>query len=495
MAVRRITLDEYLIEARRIAEHRTEAAEQGIRRTYKKVLKELQHFLADAYIKYAENDTLTFEILQRQNEYANFMETIQKNIDGILHSVHKEIRRVIEQTYSNAYLGMIKAVKQANTASELHINLKGIEACRPEVVKRAVENPISGLTLKDRLEKNRINVIYEIKQQIGVGLVNGDRYTTMAERVSKSLDEDYKKSVRIVRTETHRVEEAGNLDASLNMEEELNAAGMCTSKTWITMKDVRVRKNRKADHKNMNGKSIPVYEEFDLGRGIKAMSPGNSGDAANDIHCRCFLSYALEELEEFPIGEVEEKWTSNTEPTSPTCPKLKGENPKHEKALNEMAETTMKKAHQKQVECSSLISSSGDKYYNIGSEKRAGFSKEMDTIAKNAAKKSLSLMHNHPYGGKPTVMDILNFGLYPSIKESIILLGNRKAVRYIAPKKQVGILQMQEDMLRLSKQYNKYYNKQVAKGAIKKEAALVEIELRIADDMIKLYGIERVKLG
>lgn len=296
MAVRRITLEKYLIEARRIAAHRTEEAEKGIRRTYKKVLKEMQHFLADEYVKYAKNDSLTYAMLQQQNEYANFMDTIQKKVDDILPTVQREIKRVVEETYRNAYNGMIKAVETANTAEELHINLKGIEACRPEVIKRAVENPVSGLTLKDRLEKNRKNVVYDIKQQIGVGLANGDRYTTMAERVSECLDGDYQKAVRVVRTETHRVEEAGNLDASLAMEEELNLAGMATTKTWVTMDDVRVRHGKKANHVKMEGKTIPINEMFDLGRGIKTMSPGNSGDAANDIHCRCFLAYDLEEL-------------------------------------------------------------------------------------------------------------------------------------------------------------------------------------------------------
>ena len=37
----------------------------------------------------------------------------------------------------------------------------------PEVVKRAVINPVSGLTLNDRLEKHRQEVIYNIKQQLG----------------------------------------------------------------------------------------------------------------------------------------------------------------------------------------------------------------------------------------------------------------------------------------------------------------------------------------
>ena len=62
-----------------------------------------------------------------------------------------------------------------------------------------------GLTLKDTLEKHRKDIIYAIKRDIGVGLSNGDRYTTMARRISKNLDGDYKKSIRIVRTEAHRV--------------------------------------------------------------------------------------------------------------------------------------------------------------------------------------------------------------------------------------------------------------------------------------------------
>lgn len=306
MAVRRITLETYLVEARRISAHRTKQAEKGIRRTYQKVLKEMQYFLADEYVRLAEGDKLTYEILQRQNEYANFMDTIQKRVDGILPAVQKEIQRVVEDTYRNAYNGMIKAVEAANTTEELHANLKGLEACRPEVVKRAVENPVSGLTLKDTLEKNRKNVVYNIKQQIGVGLTNGDRYTTMAERVSECLDGDYKKAVRVVRTETHRVEEAGNLDAALAMEEPLNEAGLATTKTWITMDDARVRHGKKANHVKMEGKTIPIDEKFDLGKGIKTMSPGNSGDAANDIHCRCFLTYDLEEIVSFNETETEQ---------------------------------------------------------------------------------------------------------------------------------------------------------------------------------------------
>ena len=74
-----------------------------------------------------------------------------------------------------------------------------IKYVRPETLKDAVNNPVSGLTLNDNLEKNRAEIVYNIKQTIGIGLQNGDRYETMAKRVAESLDNDYNKAIRIVR--------------------------------------------------------------------------------------------------------------------------------------------------------------------------------------------------------------------------------------------------------------------------------------------------------
>ena len=81
----------------------------------------------------------------------------------------------------------------------------GLKGCTPDIVRRAVDTPIAGLTLNDRLEKNRKGIIYDIKKNITVGLTNGDRYSTMANRIKQSVDGNYKKAIRMTRTETHRV--------------------------------------------------------------------------------------------------------------------------------------------------------------------------------------------------------------------------------------------------------------------------------------------------
>lgn len=292
-------LDRLLAQVRRIEENRTKGAEKEIRKAYQSLLKELKHYLADEYVQYAEDDKLTYDILQRHGYYGRFLEEVEQKINDISPAVRQTIRSTVEQNYEYTYNGMLECVKKAVTDPAV---TTGLKACTPEVIRKAVENPVSKLTLNDRLERHRKDIIYDIKQNISVGLMNGDRYSTMANRIKQSVEEDYKKAIRIARTETHRVREAGNLDAALSVDNALkeSGTGLQMMKTWQTMKDERVRpakakgRNRKYNHRKMEGITIPMDEEFTLPSGAKTVAPGQSGVAGEDINCRCYLSYKLQ---------------------------------------------------------------------------------------------------------------------------------------------------------------------------------------------------------
>lgn len=300
-------LDRLLVQIRRIEEHRVKGAEAEIRKTYQKLLKELRYYLADTYNLCAENETLNYGMLQKHGYYARFLEEVEQKINSISPEERRLIRSTVDQTYETTYNGMIECAKKA--AADI-ASIEGLKACTPEIIRRAVENPVSKLTLNDQLEKHRKEIIYNIKQDISVGLMNGDRYGTMANRIKKSVDGNYKKAIRIARTETHRVREAGNHDAAQSVNEvlKIGGSGMRMMKIWRTMKDERVRpahryktkkgwksgKPGKYDHKSMEGITIPVDEEFTLPSGAKTMAPGQSGVAGEDINCRCYLSYVLE---------------------------------------------------------------------------------------------------------------------------------------------------------------------------------------------------------
>lgn len=315
------SLKQLLYDIRRIEEHREILSEKRIRKIYKSLIKDLQGFLGEYYTKYADDSGgLSIGILQGKMKYAKFLEEIVNHVDSFTPKIQQEILKTVKDTYKACYDGMVKAVNSANGDDVFKdTNLHA------QTMKRAIENPISGLTLPDTLEKQRKDVIYEIKQAINIGLVNGDRYDTVAKKVTERIDIDYKKAITTARTESHRVREAGFNDSATDIQSKIQGSGLIFAAIWRTMKDERVRpqhryKTKKgwkttvsrngANHQKMEGQMVVAGELFDLGGGVTAKAPGNSGDAKNDIRCRCFLEYELMTEEEFlkKGGKLPEKY-------------------------------------------------------------------------------------------------------------------------------------------------------------------------------------------
>lgn len=299
------TLEHYLRQLRLIEEHREKWCEENVRRHYRDLDKDLKEFLGVQYAELAENDQLTYEILHQKGQYARFIEEVEQRINTFTPQASQEIKNTVQLTYKKCFEGMVDAVEKSKDYKQLKVNLEGVRAVTPDVVKNVVKNSF----LEDALEKNHKTVIYDIKQQIGVGLTQGDRMSTMAKRISEQIDSDYKKSVRIARTECHRVREAGFQDSSQRISEKLQESGSdyVMTKTWKTMQDMAVRPYRRKgkkghksfvmgsgpNHVKMQGVTVLVDEPFDLGDGYTAMTPGQSGIAGHDINCRCYLSRDL----------------------------------------------------------------------------------------------------------------------------------------------------------------------------------------------------------
>ena len=308
-------LDKFLHTVRRIEEHREEKTVNQLKKLYKRLIKDLQSHLGTVYAKYSdENGVLTYARLHKDALDARLLQEVASKMNDVTQAEKKLITELVEQTYSNVYSGRVQAVDKAVDDKDLVTTFAQVQSARPQALRAAVNNPVHGLTLSAQLEKNRANIIYGIQQAVGIGLSVGDRYDTMAKRVQKTLIGDdgaggsYAKSIRIVRTEAHRVREQGNQDAAKELNNRLEPEGFEMVKTWHTMKDERVRpnvsrKNKKGwkysigngkyNHVKMEGQSVLVNEPFTLPSGATAMSPGMSGIAGEDINCRCFVSYEV----------------------------------------------------------------------------------------------------------------------------------------------------------------------------------------------------------
>lgn len=286
----------YIVQLRRIAAHREAGAEQSILKIYQGILQKLFGILGQYYTAYGKEDAiLTRGDLQAAGQYKNFLQAVLEGLDGIASEVQDEIRQAIEETYTTCYNGMVAAVQKSHAANpELSNLLQGLSATTPETVRHIVEHPMENLTLSTVLNRQRKQVITGIKKTIAVGLANGDSYTRMAQRISDSVGKDYRKAMRIVRTEANRAINRGFQDVSEEASDLLLNSEYVEVKEWCSMEDESVRDT----HRHLNGKVIHALDVFHS-KGRTADCPCAFGVPEEDIHCRCFLAYRFMKLEEF----------------------------------------------------------------------------------------------------------------------------------------------------------------------------------------------------
>ncbi len=314
------TLDYYVSELRRVEKSRQANSEKEIKKIFKRLLKDINSFLAEEYVNFSNGEgILSVAVLQEKARYAKFLQEVDERLKSITADEAKAIQKAVKDTYKAVYEGMNEAVKSSVDSEDLKSRLEGL-SIRPEVMNRAVNNPISGLTLPDTLEKHRNEIIYNIKQCINIGLMTGERYDTMAKNVKKVIAGDngvggsYGKAVNIVRTETHRVQESGLYDCAKEIAQCLEGSDLIYAATWHNMGDQKVRPNVRvhtskgwktykahttANHQKLEGLTIKVGDKFEIEPGVFAECPGSSGTARNDCNCRCFLEYSLMTVEEF----------------------------------------------------------------------------------------------------------------------------------------------------------------------------------------------------
>lgn len=204
------SLNEILFDLRRIEEHRGILTQKKIKKIYEQLIDELQYFIAKEYLNNSSNGTLTFDTLQSRARQARFLQEITERIDTITPQLQSTIMSLVEDTYTNCFIGMDQAVRRAKNTAEIAAFFKET-AVRPEVIKRAFENNITKLTLPSVMERHRADIVYQCRQELTIGMINGDRYETMTKRIAEKVGISKGKADNIVKTESHR-----NIECGLN---------------------------------------------------------------------------------------------------------------------------------------------------------------------------------------------------------------------------------------------------------------------------------------
>lgn len=273
---RKTTLEGYLRRLNDESNKRLGSYERTLKKAYTSLLGDMNKVISNTYAKLDDNDLIGS--LQKYHRKDNVEKTLTSLINEFskvkYRGMYNQLRDQLLFAYQYYYTGLTEVSGKSYKLLPL----------KKEWLTATIENELSGLTLKQTLQKDRQNIIYSLKSNLIQGVNRGESYSQMAKRMKEVVNGDYQKAVRIARTETHRVKEAGTFESALKGEK----AGITQVKTWNSSNDSRTRK----EHRRLDGETIPLDEYFRLGS-AKTLKPGDTGRAEHDINCRCFLTYEI----------------------------------------------------------------------------------------------------------------------------------------------------------------------------------------------------------
>ena len=282
--------------------------ESEIKKTYRFGRDSITSLVGDNYQKYLVGVDGA-DYYKTLNLY-NRLQTMEKEIKGVYIQIGRETRKTVTKgmytTFDESYLmdryttaffsdAIGKEIKYAAPnpiVREVAVTgdatrLKDIKDAR---LRRIAEGmvPPSGDTLTGILVTNLNNELTKTIRVVKQGLINGTSYAKQAQALKATFDGNAYNALRVVRTEGNRLANAGTY---LNSED-LKEAGVSIRRQWVATLDGRTRDS----HQALDGQYEDDNGLFHI-HGLSARYPGDFGDPAEDISCRCSTIDVVQGLE------------------------------------------------------------------------------------------------------------------------------------------------------------------------------------------------------
>jgi len=243
----------------------------------KKVIKELEEMYKEAEKQIDEKIQLlmTDELTQSKIYQVEYQKALKGQIGTILDNMNSNnydsIQNYLKKSYEDGYIGTMYSLQKQGIPLVMPIN-------QDAVVKAIqLDSKLSG-TLYEALGINTNDLKKTIRNEISRGISNGYSYKDMSRNISKRMGVDLNKSIRIARTEGHRVNQQSTMDGILDAKDK----GADVVKQWDSTLDA----NTRPSHQMVDGEIKELDEKFSNGLRF----PGDpQGKAAEVINCRCVL--------------------------------------------------------------------------------------------------------------------------------------------------------------------------------------------------------------
>lgn len=244
---------------------------KDLKKIYEQALNDIDNRIA-ALLARQDKENLKTIIYQ-----VDYQRALKKQISAILDDLDTRqfstISEYLTKCYENGFIGTLYDLQG-----------QGI----PLIFPIDQEQVVRALTVDSKLSKRLYTSLGEdveelkkaIRSELSRGISTSLSYADIARNIKNRASIGFNRSMRIVRTEGHRVSQAATYDAQQKAKE----AGADIVKQWDSTLDSRTRKM----HVELDGQIRELDEMFEVGI-FKARYPSDFGVPSMDINCRCVL--------------------------------------------------------------------------------------------------------------------------------------------------------------------------------------------------------------
>lgn len=211
-----------------------------------------------------------------------YQEAIKAQLEGALANLQSNsyatVSDYLTRSYQEGYLGAMYDMQG-----------QGIPLVMPidqEAVTRAVmlDTKLS-TSLYNRMGEDVKILKKAVQQEVSRGIAQGMTWSNIASNLARNMkhtpfQKAYNNSIRIARTEGHRIQNNATLDAQKNAKDR----GADIVKRWNAVLDGKTRDV----HRELDGQVREIGEMFEAA-GYKVEAPGMFGGPSQDCNCRCYL--------------------------------------------------------------------------------------------------------------------------------------------------------------------------------------------------------------
>lgn len=203
-----------------------------------------------------------------------YQKQLEKQISGVLDNLQgknfNSIASYLQTCYETGFVGNMYDMQGQGVPLVIPID-------EGQVLK-AVQKTGDDFRLSNKLSGNATELKKQVKSELQRGLASQLSYADIARNISNYGQADMNRSMRIARTEGHRVQSEARLDSMYAAKKK----GADIVKQWDATLDGQTRPN----HRQLDGQIRELDEPFEVG-GMKVDCPGGFGIASEDCNCRC----------------------------------------------------------------------------------------------------------------------------------------------------------------------------------------------------------------